>query len=229
MPRQGIEGAEERFPLAGLLEPRARTRVSTHPRAARENAMARGKTPFYTATGDQGWTGLLGEVRVPKDHPQIEALGALDEASAVLGLARNTASHPDIPAILARVQQDLYHLMAEVAATPEQAATFRRIDLESVAWLEEQIHRYAPDLPRLTGFILPGETLSSGFLALARTVVRRAERRVFTLMRLGLFRNPEGARYLNRLSSLCFVLELLELQAAGKMPTSVGASRDDQA
>ncbi len=179
---------------------------------------------FYTATGDAGWTGLLGEIRVPKDHPQIEALGALDEASAVLGLARNTARHPDLPPLLARVQRDLYHLMAEVAATPEQAATFRKIDLDAVAWLEEQIHRYSPELPQLNEFILPGETLSSGFLALARTVVRRAERRVFTLMRLGLYRNAEGARYLNRLSSLCFVLELVELQAHGKTPTPAAES-----
>ncbi len=181
--------------------------------------MAAKPSRFYTATGDEGWTGLLGEGRVPKDHPQIEALGALDEASAVLGLARHAAQHPDVPAILERIQRDLYRLMAEVAATPEQAQAFRSIDLAAVAWLEEQIHRFAPQLPEIREFILPGETLSSGFLALARTVVRRAERRVFTLMRLGLYRNAEGARYLNRLSSLCFVLELLELQTAGKGPT----------
>ncbi len=174
---------------------------------------------FYTATGDQGWTGLLGPVRVPKDHPQIEALGALDEASAVLGLARASVRHPDIPDLLRQVQQHLYHLMAEVAATPEQAEAFRHIDEGTIAWLEEQIHRFAPQLPEIREFILPGETLASGFLALARTVVRRAERRVFTLMSLGLYRNPQGVRYLNRLSSLCFVLELLELQASGTQPT----------
>lgn len=176
------------------------------------------RSAFYTATGDQGLTGLLGEMRVPKEHPQIEALGALDEASATLGIARSMATHPDIPDVLRQVQKHLYYLMSEVAATPEQAERFYRITTEDVAWLEAQIHRFEDALPPLRGFILPGETPAAGFLSLARTVVRRAERRVVTLLRLGLYRNPEGLRYLNRLSSLCFVLELAELHHQGKMP-----------
>lgn len=181
---------------------------------------------FYTATGDQGWTGLLGPLRVPKDHPQIEALGALDEASAVLGLARHAARHSQIPSLLEEVQRHLYWLMAEVAATPEQEAQFRKIDAVQVEWLEAQIRAFEPQLPELRDFILPGATLASGFLALARTVVRRAERRVYTLTRLGLYRNAQGLRYLNRLSSLCFVLELVEAQTAGVQPNLAEGDHD---
>ena len=188
--------------------------------------MAR-KPRFYTATGDAGTTGLLGDLRVPKDHPQIEALGALDEASAALGVARSAVTHPELPALLRQVQQHLYHLMAEVAATPDQAETFRRIEAEQVAWLEDHIHRMAEQAPEIQGFILPGETLAAGLLSLARTIVRRAERRVAALMGLGLYRNPHGLRYLNRLSSLCFVLELVELQHAGRLPEHAHAGDMD--
>jgi cob(I)alamin adenosyltransferase len=172
--------------------------------------------PLYTRTGDDGTTGLLGEDRVSKDHPRIEALGALDEASAVLGLARASCLAPQTPPILRKVQRDLYRLMAEVAATPENADKFQAIDAASVTWLEKQadaINRLV-DLPK--EFILPGDTPSGAALSLARAVIRRAERRVTELFTLEELDNPELLRYINRLSSLCFVLELLENQTAGK-------------
>jgi cob(I)alamin adenosyltransferase len=172
--------------------------------------------PLYTRTGDDGTTGLLGEDRVSKDHPRIEALGALDEASAALGLARATCQAPQTPPILREVQRDLYRLMAEVAATPENAGKFNGIDATRVKWLEEQadaIHKLV-SMPK--EFILPGDTYSGAALSLARAVVRRAERRVTELFTLEELSNPELLKYINRLSSLCFILELLENQMAGK-------------
>ena len=172
--------------------------------------------PLYTRTGDDGTTGLLGEDRVSKDHPRIEALGALDEASAALGLARASCLATQTAPILREVQRDLYRLMAEVAATPENADKFTGIDAGRVSWLEEQadaIHKLV-SLPK--EFILPGDTPSGAALSLARAVVRRAERRVTELFTLEELSNPELLRYINRLSSLCFVLELLENQTAGK-------------
>jgi cob(I)alamin adenosyltransferase len=176
--------------------------------------------PLYTGTGDDGTTGLLGEDRVSKDHPRIEALGALDEASAALGLARASCQAVQTAPILREAQRDLYKLMAEVAATPENAGKFKGIDAGRVSWLEEQadaIHKLIK-LPK--EFILPGDTPSGAALSLARAVVRRAERRVTELYTLEELSNPELLRYINRLSSLCFVLELLENQMAGK-PTSL--------
>lgn len=167
----------------------------------------------YTRTGDDGNTGLLGSGRVPKYHPRIEALGTLDEASAALGLSRSLCKATQSAPILHRVQLDLQDVMAEVAATIENAANYRTITKESVQWLEEQIeslHKYVniPD-----EFILPGDSTAGAALDLARTTVRRAERRVASLFHAGEIENAELVRYLNRLSSLCFILELLENQS----------------
>lgn len=173
------------------------------------------KSPFYTGTGDQGTTGLLGEGRVSKDDPRIEAVGAVDEVMAVLGVARAHARAGQTRALLLEVQRDLYRLMAEVAAMPEKQARFRGITAERVAWLEEQIAALEEEVPPPKAFIVPGDSPGGAFLDLARTVVRRAERRVVALWRAGGLENPALAAYLNRLSSLCFVLELLENRAAG--------------
>jgi cob(I)alamin adenosyltransferase len=172
--------------------------------------------PLYTRTGDDGTTGLLGEDRVSKDHPRIEALGALDEASAALGLARASCQAPQTPPILRVAQRDLYKVMAEVAATPENADKFKGINASRVAWLEEQADYINEMINLPKEFILPGDTPSGAALSMARAVVRRAERRVTELVTLGELDNKDLLRYLNRLSSLCFVLELLENQAAGK-------------
>lgn len=174
---------------------------------------------FYTRTGDDGTTGLLGEGRVPKTHPRIEALGALDESTATLGLARAQARDPRCQGILIEAQRDLYKLMAEVAATPEQADQFHFIDSARVDWLESQIEALASTVTMPREFILPGDTVAGAALSLARAVVRRAERRVVELAEAKEISNPELIRYLNRLSSLCFVLELVENAAAGKSTT----------
>ncbi len=113
-------------------------------------------TEFYTRKGDEGFTGLLGEGRVPKYHPKTEAVGCLDECSAAIGISRAACSAPETAPILLHIQRDLYHLMAEVAATPENAARFRKIQAGHVSWLEQQV-----EIPQFPGgdpaeFIVPG-------------------------------------------------------------------------
>jgi cob(I)alamin adenosyltransferase len=171
---------------------------------------------IYTRRGDDGFTGLLGEQRVPKYHLIPEAVGMLDEASAALGAARAVVQVSQTAQTLLAVQRDLYNMMAEVAATPENAAQFRVINAERVEWLEMHTDAVSEKVDFPNEFIVPGGTIAGGMLALARTIVRRAERKVVQLAHDGHLDNPEILRYLNRLSSLCFTLELLEEQGSGK-------------
>lgn len=173
-------------------------------------------TKFYTQTGDDGYTGLLGEGRVPKYDARLEALGDLDEASAALGLARAGCMTPGMCEMLLTIQRDLYNLMSEIGATPENAARFRRIDSSRVTWLETEADTLSEQVQLPKGFILPGDSPGGAALALARTIVRRAERHVVRLMHANQIENQQLLRYLNRLSSLLFVLELWENQSSGK-------------
>ena len=181
-------------------------------------------SPLFTRTGDDGTTGLLGEGRLPKSHLRMETLGTLDEASAALGLARALCKAEQTGPLLVQVQRDLYALMAEVAATPENAAQFRTLDSGRVQWLESQAEAISTVAPMPDEFILPGDSPGSAALSLARTIVRRAERRLAGLLETGEIENKILLQYLNRLSSLCFALELLENQAAGKKTTLVKKS-----
>lgn len=175
---------------------------------------------FYTRKGDDGTTGVLGPGRLAKSDLRIEAIGTIDEASAALGFARSICRTAEASVIL-QVQRDLYGLMGEVAATPENAARFRVIDAQRIAWLEEQTDRLTR-LVKLPGeFIVPGDTPAGGALDLARAVVRRAERRLVGLQQRGEIENGHLLGYLNRLSSLCYVLELYELQFGGSSPVTL--------
>lgn len=170
---------------------------------------------YFSGTGDDGTTALLGDQRVPKFHPRPTAYGALDEASAALGLARSMASGPRTREVLIEVQRDLYQIMAEVAATPEVAERFRQLGPERVAWIEAEVNRVGSEVSMPRGFVIGGDTPAGAALDLARTIVRRAEREVVSLAHSGEIRNPPLLAYLNRLSSLCFVLALWENQRAG--------------
>jgi cob(I)alamin adenosyltransferase len=170
---------------------------------------------FYSRKGDDGYTGLLGAERVPKHHPRPEAVGAVDEASAALGVARAACQAAQTGPVILAVQRDLYHLMAEIAATPENALRFRMIDAARVSWLEDNTDKISQIVQLPNEFIVPGDSPAGAALALARTIVRRAERRVSVLKLAGDIGNEHLLPYLNRLSSLCFVLELLENQTAG--------------
>jgi cob(I)alamin adenosyltransferase len=174
---------------------------------------------FYTSEGDDGYTGLLGAGRVAKEDIRLEAVGAVDEANAALGIARALSRSPETSHVILQIQRDLYGLMAELAATPENAARFRSVEAARVAWLEAQVDLLSQQVEVPKEFIVPGDAVEGAFVDLARAVVRRAERRVAGLLHRGEIANPELLRYLNRLSSFCFLLELRETllskQAAG--------------
>jgi cob(I)alamin adenosyltransferase len=170
---------------------------------------------FFTGTGDDGTTDLLGPARVPKYHPRMEALGAVDESAAALGLARSLTQLDATRATLEEIQRDLYRLMAELAAPGDAAEKLRTIGANRVDWLEARIYENGGQVDSPRGFILGGDTPGAGALDLARTVLRRAERHVARLSHEGELENPHLLRYLNRCSSLCFVLALAEVRAAG--------------
>jgi cob(I)alamin adenosyltransferase len=173
-------------------------------------------SPKHIHTGDDGTTGLLGEDRLKKYHPRIETLGVLDEASAALGLARALCKGSRAETLLKDVQRDLYFIMAEVAASPENVQRFQKLDEQRVRWLESQMDAITDIAPVPDEFILPGDSLPAAALALARTIVRRAERRAAELVETGEIKNRILLQYLNRLSSLCFALEVFENTQAGK-------------
>jgi len=169
----------------------------------------------YTRKGDDGYTGLLGEGRVPKHPPIPNAYGCVDEASASLGLARALARSKDTQNVVKVVQKDLYHLMTEIAAAPENSERFQGIDAKRVEWLELQIEAFEKKVEMPRELILGGDTPAEAALDLARTIVRRAEREVTRLYHNGELTNPHLLSYLNRLSSLCLVLSIWENRKAG--------------
>jgi cob(I)alamin adenosyltransferase len=132
-----------------------------------------------------------------------------------LGFARAQSKDQETIKTILEVQRDLYHLMAELSATEETAPQFRVVDDQRLAWLEREIDSISSLVETPNEFILPGDTISGSALSLARTVVRRAERRVAELHLARTFENPNILPYLNRLSSLCFILELKENQSSG--------------
>ncbi|MCL4505451.1 MAG: cob(I)yrinic acid a,c-diamide adenosyltransferase [Chloroflexi bacterium] len=172
-------------------------------------------TQLYTRTGDDGYTGLLGEGRVAKYMPQPEAYGTVDEASAAIGIARAASLDERTRQLLLTVQRDLYKLMAELAATQQTAERFRSIDEARVSWLEQQTDSITALVVLPHEFVIPGDTLPGAYMDLARAIVRRAERIVVHLLHDGIIDNVELVRYLNRLSSLLFVLALHENALAG--------------
>ncbi len=171
---------------------------------------------FYTKKGDEGTTGFLGKERVKKYNLRMETLGSLDEANATLGLCRAFVCSTEIKEIVIKIQKDLYLLMGEVASEKEIAEMYRKINPENTIWIERTIDLISHKTSIPSEFIVPGDTKGGAFLALARTVIRRAERRLVELIDSGLVENQELIRYLNRLSSLLFVLELYENQVCGK-------------
>ena len=172
---------------------------------------------IYTKRGDTGETGLFGGLRLRKDAPRIEAYGEVDELNSVLGMVRAASVETAMDQLLHRIQNELFDLGAELA-TPDAAARGKVFVRPAMTErLESAIDRYEETLSPLTAFILPGGSAAAAALHLARTVCRRAERRVITLAHL-----PDEAVsaeiivYLNRLSDLLFVLARAANQAAGQ-------------
>ena len=178
---------------------------------------------IYTGGGDKGETSLVGGRRLPKDDPLVCAYGVVDEANAVIGLARaalhqerqglarQAADRDAADAMLARIQHDLFDLGADLA-TPwkegEKEGESLRITETQIARLEREIDTMTTRLAPLTSFVLPGGSITSAQLHLARTVVRRAERAIVTAMRTHPI-HSSALRYVNRLSDHLFVLARL--------------------
>ncbi|PZQ63848.1 MAG: cob(I)yrinic acid a,c-diamide adenosyltransferase [Phenylobacterium zucineum] len=164
---------------------------------------------IYTRTGDAGSTRLATGQPVSKSDLRVEAYGAVDETNACIGLARtHLAADPDFDALLARVQNELFDLGADLATPPkadEAPGTALRIVDSQVARLEQEIDTLNADLPELKSFILPAGAPAAAALHLARTVCRRAEREAVRLVEAGEPVSGPALRYLNRLSDLLFV------------------------
>lgn len=164
---------------------------------------------IYTRKGDRGTTGLYGGGRVAKDSAAPEAYGTVDEAQSALGVARAFAERgSELDQILVHVERDLWVLMAELATEPEHAHKLvdgkTRVTAEMVTWLEATIDDVTGRFEQPTEFVVPGEDQVAAFLDVARTVIRRAERRSMAVV------DPDGPSqvlpYLNRLSDLAWTL-----------------------
>lgn len=179
---------------------------------------------IVTRTGDQGQTSLGSGLRVDKDSPPIETLGAVDELNSWIGVLVATANSPMVKQTFVFVQHDLFDLGAQISVpgTP-------LLSRAHLARIEESFERMNSQLEMLKEFILPGGAPSSAFAHVARTVCRRAERRLLSLCQidrqapgLGESAAPAenyGLSYLNRLSDLLFVASRLENRAAGRADT----------
>jgi cob(I)alamin adenosyltransferase len=173
---------------------------------------------IYTKTGDSGDTGLFGGGRVKKDDTRVEAYGDVDELNAILGAARAVAPLPRIDNLLLPIQHDLFAIGA-LLATPDRAKMEQhlakaKIDSSRIADLERAIDACDAELEPLKAFILPGGTEKAAALHVARTVCRRAERRVVHLQRTVALPDIVVV-YLNRLSDLLFMLARLANKSAG--------------
>lgn len=172
---------------------------------------------IYTRTGDEGETGLFGGGRVSKTHPRVEAYGDVDELNATVGLARAIELMPRVDEVLVPIQRDLFAIGA-LLATPDREKMKKHlekasIDEKRIAELERAIDGGDEELEPLKSFIIPGGTPKAAALHVARTVCRRAERRVIAL---GQEEIPSiVVVYLNRLSDLLFTLARVANRRAG--------------
>jgi cob(I)alamin adenosyltransferase len=175
---------------------------------------------IYTRTGDAGDTGLFGGGRVPKNHPRVEAYGDVDELNAAIGFARSIEQMSRIDEVLVPIQRDLFAIGA-LLATPDrekmrQHLEKARVDEERIGQLERAIDDGDRELEPLRSFIVPGGSPKAAALHVARTVCRRAERRVVSLTDSGVDEIPQVVViYLNRLSDLLFTLARVANRRAG--------------
>ncbi|KAA0544968.1 cob(I)yrinic acid a,c-diamide adenosyltransferase [Bacillus sp. BGMRC 2118] len=160
---------------------------------------------IYTKSGDKGTTSLVYGNRVPKNDTRVEAYGTCDEANSLLGAALayikdEISDREEIEKVFHKIQTTLFHVGAELA-TPSGKEVKWRLKDEDIQWLESLIDEWDRELSPLTNFILPGGSKAGATLHLARTVVRRAERRAVDVNEV----NPLVLSYLNRLSDFLFV------------------------
>jgi cob(I)alamin adenosyltransferase len=166
---------------------------------------------IVTKTGDDGSTGLMYNRRLPKCHPRVEAYGAVDELNATLGLARASARHPFVSERVAEMQSALVVLMGELAVQPEDLARYVRdgfalVSPEMTAKLDRVVKEIEGQMETRKGWAAPGANVSSAALDMARTVCRRAERRVCALREIEPSQNSEIVVFLNRMSDALWLL-----------------------
>jgi len=206
------------------------------PSSPRSQAPRIGDSAVATGRGDDGTTGLLfGGSRIRKDDPRTEAYGTLDEAVAALGLARAELelkrqldvlppALDEIATLILRVQRELFVAGAELAANPAARDRLRdgatMVSAEMVAGIDAVLADYEARIAFPAEFVVPGETRTSAALELARTILRRAERRTVTLARAGLVPGAHLLPYLNRLADLLWVLARAAEQAEARPATA---------
>lgn len=186
---------------------------------------------IYTRTGDRGLTRLATGAPVPKSDPRVQAYGEVDETNACIGLCRlHTGADDPLDAMLARIQNELFDLGADLATPPDPKPDWEvlRVTADQVTRIEAEIDAMNADLGALTSFVLPGGTPLAAHLHLARTVCRRAERRVADLARDDAQAiSSESLQYLNRLSDHLFVASrFANAQAGGDVLWQPGATRE---
>ncbi len=159
---------------------------------------------IYTKTGDDGSTGLQGNLRIDKSHPRIVSYGTIDEVNASLGIVLTNSLDEDIIKLLTKIQNDLFLLGSDLS-NPNLNDMKNRVSLEMITNLEQNIDKFELELTPLTNFILPGGDIAAAQLHYTRTVVRRAETLVVLLSEKDEI-NSNCIKYLNRLSDLFFVL-----------------------
>ncbi len=164
---------------------------------------------IYTRTGDDGTTGLGDGSRTEKDSPRVEAFGTVDELNSAIGVLIAHLDNDDLAALLLDIQHELFDLGGELCIP-----TMEMIHDHHIEGLEHELDRLNAELPSLKEFILPGGSVAAAQAHLARTICRRAERRVITLARQEKV-NPPAQRYLNRLSDLLFVIARTTARASG--------------
>ena len=184
---------------------------------------------IVTKAGDRGQTGLLYGGRVSKTDIRTESYGAVDETISALGLARALTRDDTRRASILRIQRELFTVGAELATDRSQYDTLREHFLlvtdGMTRQLEDEIDQLEASVPLPQAFVIPGGTSAAAALDLARTVCRRAERRIVGVQEAGLLTNPEVLRYMNRLSDLLFMLARAEEGGASTPVTGTRASR----
>jgi cob(I)alamin adenosyltransferase len=186
-------------------------------------------TRIYTKTGDDGSTALGDMSRTSKNDPRLEAYATVDEANSSIGVALAMSEMPDdVRKLLVRIQNDLFDVGADLCTPVIDNPGYEQLRVldSQVTYLEEQIDKFNEGLVELRSFVLPSGTPAAALLHVARTVVRRAERRTWTAIHsFGTGVNPLTAKYLNRLSDLLFVLARVANKDQGDELWVPGANR----
>lgn len=159
---------------------------------------------IYTKTGDRGETGLFDGTRVAKDSLRVESYGTVDELDSYVGLARNYVTDHSIKELFLKIQRDLFVVSSQLAS-PDNNRLPKLISEEEILFLEKTIDEYINKIPKIDKFIVPGSNLCSASIHVARTICRRAERRILTLSR---HENVDELviKYMNRLSDCLYAV-----------------------